>query len=223
LSTGSIVEEGMAVGIIAAQSIGEPGTQLTMRTFHIGGVGQRAIEESESKAKRAGTVKFTRLRTVHQRAGRAVVLARNGEIAIVDAKGRELEKFESRPVPILKVKDNEEVKAARCSCSGIRTRSRSSPKWRARSATRTWSRRDAPRREGPQRPLARMIMEHKGVYHPQVVLEDESGKILDFYYLPEKAYIEVSPGETVNRPVTCSPRRPARRRARRTSPAVCRA
>jgi DNA-directed RNA polymerase subunit beta' len=71
LSTGSMVEEGMAVGIIAAQSIGEPGTQLTMRTFHIGGVGQRAIEESESRAKRAGTVKFTRLRTVQNEQGEA--------------------------------------------------------------------------------------------------------------------------------------------------------
>src|SRR6185436_1314752 len=61
LSTGSMVEEGMAVGIIGAQSIGEPGTQLTMRTFHIGGVGQRQIEVSESKAKKSGIVKFTRL------------------------------------------------------------------------------------------------------------------------------------------------------------------
>src|SRR6185436_10836765 len=61
LSTSSMVEEGMAVGIIAAQSIGEPGTQLTMRTFHIGGVGQRQIEVSESKAKKSGIVKFTRL------------------------------------------------------------------------------------------------------------------------------------------------------------------
>ena len=64
LSTGALVEEGMAVGIIAAQSIGEPGTQLTMRTFHIGGVGQRDVEESEIKAKREG-----RCRQVHQAQG----------------------------------------------------------------------------------------------------------------------------------------------------------
>src|SRR5262249_24321300 len=60
LATGNLVEEGMAVGIIAAQSIGEPGTQLTMRTFHIGGVARRAVEESEIKAKRAGTIKLER-------------------------------------------------------------------------------------------------------------------------------------------------------------------
>src|SRR5947199_9923538 len=58
LATGNLVEEGMAVGIIAAQSIGEPGTQLTMRTFHIGGVARRAVEESEIKAKRAGLIKL---------------------------------------------------------------------------------------------------------------------------------------------------------------------
>ena len=60
LATGAMVEEGMAVGIIAAQSIGEPGTQLTMRTFHIGGVAKGEVEESEIKTKKAGIVKFER-------------------------------------------------------------------------------------------------------------------------------------------------------------------
>ncbi|HEY2759225.1 MAG TPA: DNA-directed RNA polymerase subunit beta', partial [Pirellulales bacterium] len=94
LSTGSMVEEGMAVGIIAAQSIGEPGTQLTMRTFHIGGVGQRAIEEKDYKAKKAGTVQFVRLKVVRTETGEQVVLTRNGELVILDPKGRELEKYE---------------------------------------------------------------------------------------------------------------------------------
>jgi DNA-directed RNA polymerase subunit beta' len=178
LSTGGLVEEGMAVGIIAAQSIGEPGTQLTMRTFHIGGVGQRAIEESESKAKRAGTVRFTRLRTVQDEQGQMVVLARNGEIAIVDPKGRELEgtvlvQWDPHSIPILsevagKVRYEDVVEGETLRLE-----------------------------KDPSGHLRRMVMEHKGVYHPQVVLEDESGKILDFYYLPEKAYIEVSPGEKV--------------------------
>jgi DNA-directed RNA polymerase subunit beta' len=198
LSTGSLVEEGMAVGIIAAQSIGEPGTQLTMRTFHIGGVGQRAIEESESKAKRAGTVKFTRLRTVTNEQGEAVVLARNGEIAIFDAKGRELEKFEIPAGAILKVKDNDEVKAGTVLVQwdphSIPILSEVAGKVRYEDVIENETLR---LEKDPSGHLRRMIMEHKGVYHPQVVLEDESGKILDFYYLPEKAYIEVSPGEMV--------------------------
>src|SRR4029077_3299176 len=94
LSTGNQVEEGMAVGIIGAQSIGEPGTQLTMRTFHIGGVGQRSIVENESRAKKAGIVQFPRLKVVRNDAGQQVVLTRNGEILILDPKGRELEKYE---------------------------------------------------------------------------------------------------------------------------------
>src|SRR5262249_39505602 len=64
LATGALVEEGMAVGIIAAQSIGEPGTQLTMRTFHIGGVVKREVGESEVKTKRGGTVKYERINDV---------------------------------------------------------------------------------------------------------------------------------------------------------------
>ena len=198
LSTGSLVEEGMAVGIIAAQSIGEPGTQLTMRTFHIGGVGQRAIEESEYKAKRAGTVKFTRLRTVSNEQGEAVVLARNGEIAIIDAKGRELEKFEIPAGAILKVKDDEEVKASTVLVQwdphSIPILSEVAGKVRYEDVVEGETLRIE---KDPSGHLRRMVMEHKGVYHPQVVLEDESGKILDFYYLPEKAYIEVSPGEVV--------------------------
>ena len=94
LSTGQLVEEGMAVGIIAAQSIGEPGTQLTMRTFHIGGTAARHVEESEIRAKKQGMVKFTRMKVVRNDAGQQVVLTRNGEILVLDPKGRELEKYE---------------------------------------------------------------------------------------------------------------------------------
>ena len=198
LSTGSMVEEGMAVGIIAAQSIGEPGTQLTMRTFHIGGVGQRAIEESESRSKRAGTVKFTRLRTVQNEQGEQIVLARNGEIAIVDPKGRELEKFEIPAGAILKVADNDEVKPGMVLVQwdphSIPILSEVPGKVRYEDVIEGETLR---LEKDPSGHMRRMVMEHKGVYHPQVVLEDEDGKILDFYYLPEKAYIEVTPGEKV--------------------------
>ena len=81
LATGNLVEEGMAVGIIAAQSIGEPGTQLTMRTFHIGGVGQaRSSRRASIKAKKAGTVKFERINAVTNDKGERIALTRNGEI-----------------------------------------------------------------------------------------------------------------------------------------------
>ena len=87
LSTGSLVEQGMAVGIIGAQSIGEPGTQLTMRTFHIGGTAARAVEESEIRAKKAGVVQFTRMKVVRNDEGQQVVLTRNGEILLLGPQG----------------------------------------------------------------------------------------------------------------------------------------
>jgi DNA-directed RNA polymerase subunit beta' len=198
LSTGSLVEEGMAVGIIAAQSIGEPGTQLTMRTFHIGGVGQRAIEESEYKSKRAGTAKFTRLRTVQNEQGESIVLARNCEIAIVDAKGHELEKFEIPAGAILKVNENQEVKPGTVLVQwdphSIPILAEVAGKVRYEDVVEGETLRIE---KDPSGHLRRMVMEHKGVYHPQIVIEDESGQIQEFYYLPEKAYIEVSPGEVV--------------------------
>jgi DNA-directed RNA polymerase subunit beta' len=94
LSHGKKVERGQAVGILAAQSIGEPGTQLTMRTFHIGGTASRRVEQADIRARVAGTVKFDDLSVVQNAEGRFVVMnRRGGEFAIVSEKGRERERF----------------------------------------------------------------------------------------------------------------------------------
>jgi len=93
LGRGEPVEIGEAVGIIAAQSIGEPGTQLTMRTFHIGGTVTKLVEQSIIETKYGGIIKFINLSTVKNREGFLIVMNRNGSIAVVDAKGREKEKY----------------------------------------------------------------------------------------------------------------------------------
>ena len=93
LGSGKMVEMGEAVGVIAAQSIGEPGTQLTMRTFHIGGTASRVSDASHLEAKNAGTVRFINLVTVRSKDGDLVAMNRNGSIAIVDEKGREKERY----------------------------------------------------------------------------------------------------------------------------------
>ncbi|MBU4320723.1 MAG: DNA-directed RNA polymerase subunit beta', partial [Nitrospinae bacterium] len=93
LARGENVELGEAVGVIAAQSIGEPGTQLTMRTFHIGGAVSKIVEQTVLEAKNSGTIKFINISTVKNREGLLVVLNRNGSIAVVDSKGREKEKY----------------------------------------------------------------------------------------------------------------------------------
>jgi DNA-directed RNA polymerase subunit beta' len=108
LATGRLVELGEAVGVIAAQSIGEPGTQLTMRTFHVGGVGQ-VSSESAIEAKNGGVIKFLNLPTVNNEAGELVAMSRNGSIVIQDPKGRELERHTVVYGATVRVADGSEV------------------------------------------------------------------------------------------------------------------
>ena len=93
LARGHLVNIGETVGIIAAQSIGEPGTQLTMRTFHIGGTASREIERSSITAQHNGRVVLSRVKSVTNREGQAMVLGRSGQVSIVDEQGREREKY----------------------------------------------------------------------------------------------------------------------------------
>jgi DNA-directed RNA polymerase subunit beta' len=110
LGSGKMVEMGEAVGVIAAQSIGEPGTQLTMRTFHIGGTASRVQDASHLEAKNAGKVHFINLVTVRSKDGGLVAFNRNGSIAIIDAKGREKERYAIVYGAKLKVEDGQAVK-----------------------------------------------------------------------------------------------------------------
>src|SRR5499433_3108488 len=110
LATGKLVEIGEAVGVIAAQSIGEPGTQLTMRTFHIGGTASRVAEQTSLEAKNAGTIKFHNLQTVRNQDGFLVAMNRNGVLAIMDEKGREKERYTIVYGAKLKVNEGDHVK-----------------------------------------------------------------------------------------------------------------
>jgi DNA-directed RNA polymerase subunit beta' len=109
LATGRLAELGEAVGIIAAQSIGEPGTQLTMRTFHYGGTATRATEQSRHSASRSGTVKLFGVQWVTNTEGETVVVSRNAKIAISDDRGRERERYNLVYSSILYVKDGDYV------------------------------------------------------------------------------------------------------------------
>ncbi|MCP4665497.1 MAG: DNA-directed RNA polymerase subunit beta' [Deltaproteobacteria bacterium] len=111
LAHGHEVNVGEAVGIIAAQSIGEPGTQLTMRTFHIGGTASRRVEQSIIQARNQGKVKFVDLKTVKNQEGSLVVMNRNGEIAIIGKGGREVERYPIIYGATLKIRDGQKVKS----------------------------------------------------------------------------------------------------------------
>ena len=190
----------MAVGIIAAQSIGEPGTQLTMRTFHIGGTAARAVEESEIRAKKQGVVKFTRLKVVRNDAGpagRAHPQRRNPHPRPQGARTGEI-RGSRRRQPAGRARTRRSSRARALPMGPAHhphpRRSRRQGPLRGRHRRRN----DAAWKRTPAATSARLVMEHKGDLHPQIVLEDDSGKILDFYYLPEKANIEVAEGSMVS-------------------------
>ncbi len=113
LGTGKLVELGLAVGVVAAQSIGEPGTQLTMRTFHIGGTASRVSAQSTLEAKHAGTVRFDEIQWVKAKDGALVVMNRTGSLVVQDENGRDRERYKVVYGAHLKVSDGEAVDPGR--------------------------------------------------------------------------------------------------------------
>ncbi len=202
MSTGRLVEEGMAIGIIAAQSIGEPGTQLTMRTFHTGGIGTRSISETEFRALGAGIVELRDCNEVEvtDEDGKVVLvsLKQNGEVAILDDKGRELDKYKIPYGGYIYVKAGEKVKkgAFIAKWDPHRTPILAEKGGKVRLVDielgQTVREEDAGRGQ-----KALVVIEHKGDLHPQINIVDENDNILDFHYLPAKARIEVQDGQAV--------------------------
>ena len=112
LGRGHMINIGEAVGIIAAQSIGEPGTQLTMRTFHIGGTASRSVEQAEIRSQHGGMVKYQDLHCVANDEGKMVVMNRNGELSVLGEKGRERERYPVTYGAVLHVEDGGVVEPA---------------------------------------------------------------------------------------------------------------
>ncbi|HEX3151591.1 MAG TPA: DNA-directed RNA polymerase subunit beta' [Gemmataceae bacterium] len=208
LATGALVEEGMAVGIIAAQSIGEPGTQLTMRTFHIGGVAKGNTADSDRKTRKGGIVALERITpVVHEQtdaAGhktrRTLALTRTGEILIYkDRHQPPIERFSVPNGAEMFVKDGQEVKPGERLCqwdphmTPIIAEEGGKVRFEDLKENETYRKeKDA---GGAERYI---IMEHKGDLHPSIVIEDARGNILKAYFIPERAYLEVRNGEEVS-------------------------
>jgi DNA-directed RNA polymerase subunit beta' len=202
MSTGKIVEPGMAVGIIAAQSIGEPGTQLTMRTFHTGGIGTRSIIESEYRALNAGIVELRECAEVPGKDddGREVhiVLKRNAEIAILDAKGRELEKYKIPYGSYLLCSNGAEIKKGDVLVkwdphrTPILAEKSGNVQYVDIEIGETVREEDA-----GQGKKALVIIEHKGDLRPAINIVDDSGHILDFHFLAARARLEIKDGAPI--------------------------
>ncbi len=199
LSTGQLVEEGLAVGIIAAQSIGEPGTQLTMRTFHIGGTADRVVEESEIEATEAGILKYENLNLAQVGKGESILLNRNAFLLLQDTKGREVKRFSVPTGATVVVKEGTKVAQgkvlARWDPHMLPILAEMDGFVRFEDVVR-----DRTMREEVDTTtgfVRKVIIEHRGDLHPQIAIEDKSGKISGLYPLPEKANIEVEEGSAV--------------------------
>ncbi|MEE8170636.1 MAG: DNA-directed RNA polymerase subunit beta', partial [Phycisphaerae bacterium] len=202
MSSGNLVEEGTAVGIIAAQSIGEPGTQLTMRTFHTGGVASRAVVESEIYNANAGVVVYVDLNSVPIKTEEGddvvIVLKRNGEIVINDDKGRELERHRVPYGARLMVKDGDKVAPRSMLCAWDPHQTPILAEAAGLVRLHDVVEGDTVQLESEGRAGTKyVVVEHKGDKTPQVIIEDKDGKIIEYHYLPARARIEVKDGDAI--------------------------
>jgi DNA-directed RNA polymerase subunit beta' len=201
LATGALVEEGMAVGIIAAQSIGEPGTQLTMRTFHIGGVVRREVGESEAKSKKGGTVRYERINDViNDRSERVALSSGTAEIHIIGPGGRAVETFSIPHGSILQVANGAQVPPmtvlAKWDQHITPILSERAGKVRLVDIVENQTlRKDRDESTGAERWA---IMEHKGDLHPQIRLENDQGQVIETHFMPERAILEVREGQKIS-------------------------
>ncbi|HVU17754.1 MAG TPA: DNA-directed RNA polymerase subunit beta' [Candidatus Didemnitutus sp.] len=197
-ATNKLAKIGDSVGIIAAQSIGEPGTQLTMRTFHIGGVASAGSKNPEIKVRNAGVIKYRGLRLV-QTEGVNIVLNKTGSIQVIDENDRELESYPIVVGTVLSVGDGAQV-----------TKGQTIAQWdpynipvlSEKSGTLGFKdmipgvtvKRELDEATGR---LATVVIEHKEDLNPQIEVRDESGKPVAAYAIPTGAQIVVNEGDII--------------------------
>jgi DNA-directed RNA polymerase subunit beta' len=198
LATGLPVKLGEAVGIIAAQSIGEPGTQLTMRTFHIGGTATGTFKQPVVKAKNDGEVRFNDLRTIKSLDGTWIALNKNGAITVHGKDGRELERYTIVIGSVIDVGDGEQVKKGQDFVKWdpynvpILTEKAGKVEFRDMIQGVT-IKKEVDEATGV---MGTVVIEHKEDLHPQIVItDDKSGEILASYSIPAGAHVSVEQGK----------------------------
>ncbi len=200
MSNGKMVEIGEPVGIIAAQSIGEPGTQLTLRTFHVGGTASRVTGQSRIEAKNKGSVKVSGVRTLKNRQGELVVLNRNGLLSVLDEKGAEKEVYTLTYGTLLKVEDGDKVKAGQLLANWDLY---AVPIFTEKDGTLEFDDiiEGVTMREKTDEAtglVGRVVVENKDeVRHPAIILRSKSGEKLASYAIPTGAYLNVENGQAV--------------------------
>ena len=206
LATGRLVELGLAVGVIAAQSIGEPGTQLTMRTFHIGGTASRVSEQSTLDAKHAGTVRYQGLQVVEAKggtehaAGELIVMNRTGSLVVQDSKGRDRERYPIVYGARLKVHDGQAVEPGQILVEwdpytfSILTEDAGTVKYKDLITDLTYHE-ELDEVTGLSRKIVVDSPDEKK--QPLIEVRDKNGKVTRKYHMPSHAHLMVEDGEAV--------------------------
>jgi DNA-directed RNA polymerase subunit beta' len=209
LAHGHEVNIGEAIGIIAAQSIGEPGTQLTMRTFHIGGTASKRVEQTTIQARNDGEIKFVNLKTVETPEGFHIAMNRNGEMAVLGKGGREVERYPIIYGATLKVADGQNIKREEVLAEWdpftipILTEVGGTVKFGDIVEERTMQE----KRDKVTGKISRVIVESRDAeIRPRISIKDDSGKTAAIpgssrakarYHLPVAAIIMVNEGDEV--------------------------
>ena len=207
LATGRLVELGLAVGVIAAQSIGEPGTQLTMRTFHIGGTASRVSEQSTLDAKHAGTARYQGLQVVEskgsgteQTPGELIVMNRTGSLVVQDQKGRDRERYPIVYGARLKVRDGQAVEQGQILVEwdpytfSILTEDAGTVKYKDLMSDVTFHE-EVDEVTGMSRKIVVDSPDEKK--QPMIEVRDKAGKVTRKYHMPSHAHLMVEDNEAV--------------------------
>ncbi|MGB0344556.1 MAG: DNA-directed RNA polymerase subunit beta', partial [Coraliomargarita sp.] len=198
-ATSAMVERGSSVGIIAAQSIGEPGTQLTMRTFHIGGIASGVLKNPEIKIRSGGIVKYRGLRIVQTADGANIVLNKTGSVQILDEDEREIENYKIVVGSVLTCGDGEKIKKGEVLAMWD---PHNIPILSEKSGRIGFSdmipgvtiKRELDESTGR---IATVVIEHKEDLNPQVEILDEKGKPIATYAIPTGAQVSVNEGDEI--------------------------
>jgi len=199
LATGGLVKLGEAVGIIAAQSIGEPGTQLTMRTFHIGGTASQVFKQPQIKAKHDGTVRYNDLRLVQLEDGNNIVLNKNGSLSVLGEDGRELETHNVVIGAVIAVTDGGKVKRGETFVQwdpyNVPILSEKAGRVKFHDIIEGVTMKEEMDETTGQE--AMVVIEHKEDLHPQIIISDDRGEVVANYPIPSGAHIVVTEGDKI--------------------------
>ncbi|MBL8169240.1 MAG: DNA-directed RNA polymerase subunit beta' [Acidobacteria bacterium] len=206
LAVGNLVDIGEAVGVIAAQSIGEPGTQLTMRTFHIGGTASRVSEQNAHEVRKSGHIKYDSLNTVINREGKIVAMNRNGSVIVVDERGREVDRYPIAYGATINFPDGGRVEEGQKIAEwdpytfAILTEVGGHVHWRDLIENVTVHE-EVDEVTGLTRPIVMDSPDEKR--QPRIEIKNEAGKVLKFYSMPIRANLmvqnndQVEPGDVI--------------------------